>query len=169
MNNHPLLLSRVPRHRRGLSVLEVTISLLLLGVAVGGLAQLITAASAQRRTIDARQLALAEVANQAERVALWTAAETTSDRLAKLAPSEELLAAIPTARLSARLLTTGEPALNEDAQNNDAQNNDAQNSADSLRAPQRIRIEVTWDDTAGRTVSPLGLTIWKPAQQEGPP
>jgi type II secretory pathway pseudopilin PulG len=159
MNNHLLFRSRVPRHRQGLSVLEVTIALLLLGVAVSGLAQLITAASAQRRMIDARQLALVEVANQAERVALWTAAETTPDRLAKLAPSEELLAAVPTARVSARLLATGEPA----------ENADAENSAESLAAPLRIRIEVTWDDTAGRTVSPLGVTIWKPAQQEGPP
>lgn len=142
------------QHRRGLSVLEVTISLLLLGVAVSGLAQLVTAASAQRRLIDARQLALAEVANQAERVALWTAAETTPDRLATLAPSEELLAAIPTARLSATLAASGE---------------DVENSAELLAAPMRVRIEVTWDDAAGRTVSPLGITLWKPAHQERQP
>jgi hypothetical protein len=141
--------------RNGLSVLEVTMSLLLLGVAVSALAQLITAAAAQRRTIDARQLALTEVANQAEHVARWTAAETTAEKLATLAPSSELLAAVPTARLSAKLL--GKTQVDEET---------------SPTAPDtslRVRIEVTWNDAAGRVVSPLGLTIWKHPREEPQP
>jgi Tfp pilus assembly protein PilV len=146
---------RAPRRgkfRNGLSVLEVTMSLLLLGVAVSGLAQLITAAAAQRRTIDARELALAEVANQAERVALWTTAETTAEKLATLAPSQELLAVVPTARLSAKLLG---PLPAED-----------ETSASAPDTSLRVRIEVTWNDTAGREVSPLGVTIWKHPREE---
>jgi hypothetical protein len=141
--------------RNGLSVLEVTMSLLLLGVAISGLAQLITAAAAQQRTIDARQLVLAEVANQAERVAQWTAAETTADKLAALAPSPELLEAVPTARLTAKLLRT--VAADEET-----------SPGDPDRAL-RVRIEVTWNDTAGREVSPLGVTIWKHSREESQP
>lgn len=151
-------LRRSPRRgkfRNGLSVLEVTMSLLLLGVAVSGLAQLITAAAAQRRTIDARELALAEVANQAERVGLWTAAETTADKLATLVPSAELLEVVPTARLSAKLLS---PPQGDD-----------ETSASAADTPLRVRIEVTWNDTAGREVSPLGVTIWKHAREERQP
>jgi Tfp pilus assembly protein PilV len=156
MKSHrPRRASRRKCVRNGLSVLEVTMSLLLLGVAVSGLAQLITAAAAQQRTIDARQLVLAEVANQAERVALWTAAETTADKLTTLAPSPELLAAVPTARLTAKLLRT--VAADEET-----------SPGDPDRAL-RVRIEVTWNDTAGREVSPLGITIWKHSREESQP
>jgi hypothetical protein len=156
MKSHPpRRASRRQCVRNGLSVLEVTMSLLLLGVAVSGLAQLITAAAAQQRTIDARQLVLAEVANQAERVAQWTAAETTADKLATLAPSPELLEAVPTARLTAKLL--GTVAADEET-----------SPGDPDRAL-RVRIEVTWNDTAGREVSPLGVTIWKHSREESQP
>jgi Tfp pilus assembly protein PilV len=126
------------RRRHGLSVLEVTLALLVLTVAIGGLAQLLATAAAHRRTSDQRRLALQEVANQAERIALWSYDELTAEKLGGLAKGDDLAAALPAATFQATLTDEAGPP-----------------------ASKRVRLEVHWTDAAGNAQQPVGLTIWK--------
>lgn len=134
------------RTRRAISVLEMTLALMVLTVVVASLAQLLTTAAAHRRVSEQRRLAAQEVANQAERIALLTWDEAAADRLAALAPSDALLAAIPAAKLQATASDDAGPP-----------------------ASKRIRIEVHWTDAAGQPVEPVGLTVWKYARKEDAP
>ena len=124
--------------RRGLSVLEVTMALLILTFAIGGLLQILTVSAAQRRTSEKRRLALQEVANQAERVALLSWDETTDERLDRLAPSAELLVAVSSAALAVKQTEEAGPP-----------------------AAKRIRLEVSWTTADGQGVEPVGVTVWK--------
>ena len=124
--------------RRGISVLEATTALLILTFAVGGLLQILTVSAAQRRASEQRRLALQEVANQAERIALLTWDETTQERLGQLKPGTELAAAAPSATLNAKLTAD-----------------------DGSPAAKRIRIEISWLTPAGQSVEPVALTVWK--------
>jgi hypothetical protein len=126
------------RQRYAISVLEVTLALMVLTVAVTALAQLLTTAAAHRRSSEQRRIALQEVANQAERIALWAWDEVTAEKLAALQPTESLLAALPAAKLQATLAEEAGPP-----------------------ASRRVRIEVHWANSAGIEVEPAGLTIWK--------
>jgi len=127
-----------PEIRRGISVLEMTLALLVLTVAVTSLAQLLTTAAAHRRTSEQRRLAVQEVANLAERIALWSWDELTAPMLGELAPSQPLLAALPSARLQTTLAEEAGPGPSK-----------------------RVRLEVHWTTSAGQTVEPVGLTVWK--------
>ena len=124
--------------RSGLTVLEVTLALLILTVAVTTLAQLLSTAAAQRRRSEQRRLALQEVANQAESIALFSWDELTAEKLAALKPSDNLLAAAPTATITAAIADEAGPPANK-----------------------RVRIEVHWATAAGDAVEPVGLTVWK--------
>ena len=70
-------------------------ALLILSFAVGGLLQILTLAASQRRATEIRRLALEEVANQAEAIALVPWEELTAEKLAARRPTAELLAAAP--------------------------------------------------------------------------
>lgn len=137
---------RIGRRRRGISVLEVTLALLVLGVAITGLLQLIATAAAQRRVSETRRLAAQEVANQAERVALLSWDELTAERLAAVQPSELLLASVPSAKLQATVTAEAGPP-----------------------EAKRVRIEVQWTDATGQSPAPIGLTVWKHRTPEGAP
>jgi Tfp pilus assembly protein PilV len=135
---------RTYRPRRGLSVLEVTLSLLVLAVAIGGLAQLITTAAAQRRASETRRLASQEAANVAERIALLAWDELTTERLAAWKPSVELTSTVPSAKL--QLDVASEPSPPE---------------------AKRVQIDVQWTDASGQTLDPISLTVWKFQPEEG--
>jgi prepilin-type N-terminal cleavage/methylation domain-containing protein len=124
--------------RRGMTLLECTVALVILSLAMLGLVQLLAAASGQRRLTEARRMAMQEVANQAERIAAmpWDAA--APDKLTGWSPSQDLAAAIPGATCRAQATDeTGPPAA------------------------RRIRLEVGWSDPAGRSQQPVVLTVWK--------
>lgn len=131
--------------RRGISVLEVTLALMILTVSITGLVQLLATAAGQRRTSETRRLAAQEVANQAERIALLTWDELTTDRLAALRPSELLTAAVPSASLRTAVETEAGPPESK-----------------------RVRIEIQWTDPSGQTVEPIGLTIWQFHRESAP-
>jgi hypothetical protein len=124
----------------------VIIALLILGVAVTSLAKLLSAAAAQRRASEQRRLALQEVANLAERIALIPYGEVSTENLAALKPSGELLAAVPLARLTATQSPQAGPPEHK-----------------------RVRLEVLWTDAAGQPVDPVGLTLWKHPPAEATP
>jgi hypothetical protein len=128
--------SRLPP--RGISVLEVSMALLILCFAVGGLLQILTIAASQRRTTEVRRLALAEIANQAEQIALIPWGELTEGRLQSLQPSEQLLGAASNARLTVTQIAEAGPPV-----------------------AKRIHLEVQWTSPAGDPVQPVLLTVWR--------
>ena len=124
--------------RRGMTIMELLVSLVILGAAMATLVQLVTLAARQRRSLDQRRVALQEVANQAERLALLAWDETTPEKLKTWQPSADLVAALPRATCQVSVRDeSGEP-------------------------PRRcIRLEVVWTNAAGQEVEPVTLTLWK--------
>jgi Tfp pilus assembly protein PilV len=129
--------NRLPR-RKATTLLECTVALLVLSVAMMGVAQLVVTASHQRRQSVARKLALQEIANQAERVAAMSWDEAAPDKLTRWEPSADLLAPLPDA--SCRVIVEDEAGP---------------------PAARRIRLEVVWSDPAGHEQQPVGVTLWK--------
>lgn len=129
------------RFHRGATLIEVTVALVVLAAALLALAQMVTLVARQRRLTEARRIALQEVANQAERVAVMAWDEAAPDKLTAWEPSPELIAAIPLSACSVRV--TDEPGP---------------------PAARRVRLEVSWNDAAGQPVTPAGLTLWKFAE-----
>jgi hypothetical protein len=121
-------------------------ALLILSFAVGGLLQILAIAASQRRTTEVRRLALQEVANQAEHIALLPWGELTDDQLAGRKPSDELLAAAPTATLKVTQVEEAGPP-----------------------AARRIRLAVEWTTPAGDTAQPVQLTVWRHQPPEARP
>jgi Tfp pilus assembly protein PilV len=124
--------------RRGLSVLEATMSLLILSFAIGGLLEILSVAAGQRRATEVRRLALQEVANHAEQIALLPWTELTADKLAALQPSAELLAAAPSGQLAVTVADDAGPP-----------------------AARQIRLTVTWTTPSGEAARPVQLTVWR--------
>jgi hypothetical protein len=133
--------SHIPKRRRrdrgGLSVLEATAALLIVGFAITGLAQMLSLSAAQRRTSESRRLAQEEIANQAERIALLAWNETTAEKLQSQEISEGMRAFVPSAKLSLELTEEAGPPL-----------------------ARRIEIAVVWIAAEGE-VEPVRLTVWK--------
>jgi prepilin-type N-terminal cleavage/methylation domain-containing protein len=123
--------------QRGMTVVELTVSLVVLGVAMAAVVQLVALAASQRRAMAQRRIALQEIANQAERIALLPWSETAPDKLTGWQPSAELSEVLPAAQCS--IAVSEEPA-----------------------APARkIRLEVAWTNSVGQPMEPVGLSIWR--------
>jgi Tfp pilus assembly protein PilV len=121
-------------------------ALLILSFAVGGLLQILAVAASQRRTSEVRRLALQEVANQAEHIALLPWGELTDEQFAGRKPSDELLAAAPMATLTVtRSEEAGPPVA------------------------ARIYLAVQWTTPAGDVVEPVELTMWRYQPTEARP
>jgi Tfp pilus assembly protein PilV len=138
-----MIVTEIPKSRfqsrRGTTLLECTVALLVLSMAMLGLAQLLAAANSQRRLTTARSMALQELANQAERVAALPWDDTAAEKLTTWQPSTELTTAIPTATCRAAV---------------------ADEAADGIPV-RRIRLEIAWPDAAGREQQPATLTVWR--------
>src|SRR5262245_55180750 len=86
--------------QRGMTLIELAVSLLVLGVAMAALVQLVSLAARQRRATTQRRVALQEVANQSERIALLPWSETEPDKLTAWQASAELADVLPAAKCS---------------------------------------------------------------------
>jgi len=128
-----------------MTLLELIMSLMILGVALVSTVQLLATAARQRRSIHERRLALAEVANQAERIALLQWDEIVADKMTEWQPSAELADALPAARCSLRV---------------------SEKSGDAKA--RQVRIQVDWTNGAGQPVDPVGITVWKFAAENRP-
>jgi hypothetical protein len=131
--------------RRGVTILEATVALTVVTAAALALAQLVGTAGKQRRTTYARQMALLEVANQAERIALADWDAVTPELLTTWPASEELLEVLPSAKCAA--VVTDEVGQ---------------------AGGRRIRLNVSWMNAAGQEVEPVSLTIWKFREGQAP-
>src|SRR5262245_37580870 len=124
--------------QRGMTLVELSVSLVVLGVAMAALVQLVGLAASQRRAMAQRRIALQEVANQAERIALLAWSETAPDKLTSWQPSAELSEVLPAAQCT--IAVSQEPAT---------------------PSARRIRLEVAWTNSVGQPVEPVGLSVWR--------
>ena len=129
----------------GVTILETTVALTIVTAAALALAQLVGTAGKQRRTTYARQMALLEVANQAERIAVADWDSVTPEALTTWPASDELLEVLPSAKCAAVV-------------------------TDEVGPPEgrRIRLSVSWMNAAGQEVEPVSLTIWKFREGQAP-
>jgi hypothetical protein len=124
--------------RKGVTLTESLVALATAGAAAMLLAQFLFVAAKQRRADEQRRLALTEVANRLEQAAVLPWDDLTSQRLEQAPLSEAARAALPSARLTAQI------------------------TDETAEVPcRRIRVEVSWADTAGRPVTPVGISSWR--------
>jgi hypothetical protein len=119
-------------------LVEGMIALVLLVAALVTMAQLLGLAARQRRLSEQRRVALQEVANQAERLALapWDAVDP--GQLQSWQPSDQLLAVVEQPKC--RLVVSDEH---------------------DLPTARRILLTVHWTDSTGQELPPVELTAWK--------
>jgi prepilin-type N-terminal cleavage/methylation domain-containing protein len=135
---------RRARRPRGMTLTECVIALGVLSLAMVAVLQLVGASSAQRRLAEQRRVALQEVANQAERLAVASWDELAADSLTTWTPSDELAAALPDATCRVEILDLDGPL-----------------------ATRQVRLFVAWQNAAGQDVKPVELTIWRFQPEEG--
>jgi hypothetical protein len=128
-----------------MTLFELTMALFILTTAITAILQLVAFSANQRRAADERRIALAEVANQAERIALLPWDETAPKTLTNWQPSAELAAALPQAMCRIDVRDEPGPPISR-----------------------RLRLKVTWTNSAGQEVEPAAVTIWKFAAEGQP-
>lgn len=125
-------------YRRGTTLLEVTVSLLILSSVAVAFAQLLTLVSLQRRTAQRRQLATGEAANVMEQIAALSWSDLTKANVAKLKLSQAVASKLPAGKLKVDL-------------------------APLPQQPEAVRVvvEIGWQNRAGQSVQPLRLSAWR--------
>ena len=131
--------------RRGMTLLEVGVALVILAAAMAALVELLSLSARQRRLDDQRSLALVELANQVESLAVLPWDELTPEALATWRPSAELAALVPSAQCRAEV----------------------EDEAGSPSA-RRIELRIEWNNSVGQPVAPVELTLWRYAREAMP-
>ena len=124
--------------RRGMTIAELMVALFIMTTAMVAIVQLLAAAAGQRRTIEQRRVALAEVANEAELVARISWDDSSPDKLTSWQPSAELTAALPQATCAVEVTEEAGPP-----------------------AARRIRLSVAWPNSVGQIGEPIAVSLWK--------
>ena len=137
--------NRKSSDRRGMTLLEVGVALVILAAAMTALVQLLSLSARQRRLDDQRSLALVELANHAESLAMLPWNELTAENLAGWQPSAELAALLPTAECHAQI--------------------EEEPGSPSAR---RIELQIAWTNAVGEQVTPVRLTLWRFAEETAP-
>jgi Tfp pilus assembly protein PilV len=136
--------------RSGITILELTIALLLVGVVLGGLAQLLAAVASQRRESERRMAAIHEAANQMERLAVLSWSDLNSENTAPWKLSEEAADVLPSGALAIEV-------------------SDVELTGEGAALPaRRVTVEVAWQNSAGAMVAPVRLVAWRFPQEEEP-
>jgi type II secretory pathway pseudopilin PulG len=129
--------------RRGVSLIELTVAALLLGTVFAALGPVLHGIRQQREQARQRQVAVLELANQAERLALRSWEELTPERLQQIELSETARQTLRQASLRVALAEEAEPLA------------------------RRITLELSWSDPAGRAVAPLRVVVWRYPREGG--
>jgi hypothetical protein len=124
--------------RRGLSLFELIVALLVLITAMTTIVQLLGVAASQRRTIEQRRSALSEVTNQAERIALLPWEAVSAGDLKSWEFSDESKRVLPHGMATMEVEDEDEPVRGR-----------------------RIRLIVRSPNAAGQVVDLADLTVWK--------
>lgn len=132
---------RSRRRRSGLTVLELVVTLVLLGTVATCAIPPLRAVQLQRREHDRRELALQEAANLLERFTVrgWEAVDPSA--AAELTLSEEAAARLPEALLQVTVSSS-----------------DA--TTDTEPSRKAITVELSWKNAAGQQVQPVRLTTF---------
>lgn len=131
--------------RRGMTLLEVGVALVILAAAMAALVELLSLSARQRRLDDQRSLALVELANHAETLAVLPWEELTPETLATWQPSADFAALLPSAECDARVEEEAGPP-----------------------PARRIELRIAWTNSVGEQVTPVQLTLWRYAQEAAP-
>jgi Tfp pilus assembly protein PilV len=135
--------------RRGITILELTIAILVAGIVLGGIAQLLATVAAQRRESERRLAAIHEAANQMERLAALSWGELTPEGTGGWELTGEAAAALPDGTLSVDL-------------------SEVETGGDNALPARRVAVEVAWRNSAGTTVEPVRLVAWRFPEEAGP-
>ena len=130
--------------RRGTTLVEVSLALCLLAVAIAAAAQMLAVCARQRKSADRQFAAQIEASNIAERIATMSYSDVGPETLATMTLSPETQSALAGGELALECTNVAAPDLPH----------------------KRIAIEVAWSTrTEGRRA--VHLTTWKygPAQQ----
>jgi Tfp pilus assembly protein PilV len=129
--------SKSHRPRRAFTMVEVTLSVFLLVVAMTATVQILGAVATQRRAAERRQWAIQEVANLMEHLTSEPWDRVTADSALGLTLSEEIRRKLP------------EPELTVDVAETDRE----------LRE-KRLAIRLRWRNRSGTWEAPVRLTAW---------
>lgn len=124
--------------RRGMSLMEVTVAGVLLGVLLAVCLQMLAAMAGHRRALEERQTAIVEASNVIERLsaAPWDA--LVQEEVAAIDLSDWAKGALPEGRLDVEVTPSG----------------------DSPEA-RRIVVAVHWRDASGNAARPVRLVAWR--------
>ncbi|HJN10299.1 MAG: hypothetical protein QGG09_15160 [Pirellulaceae bacterium] len=126
------------RRRNGSMLLEVSLAVMLLSVALMAVAQLLAVAARQRHEARWRTVAIHEVANVTEQMMALPWDETTTERISGTALDPSTEALLPSARLQIEVTDVMDP-----------------------RQAKRVRVSLAYRNTAGLPVEPITLVAWK--------
>ena len=128
----------ITRSRNGSMLLEVSLAIMLLSVALVAVAQLLAVAARQRHETRWRTVATREVANVTEQVMTLAWRDLTAEPLPAVAMHPATAAMLPDARLTIEVDDVAVP-----------------------RPAKRIRVSLAYRNTAGLPVEPISLVAWK--------
>jgi len=131
--------------RRGMTLLEATVALFIVSAVVLAILQLVSVTGNQRRSLEVRRMALQEVANEAERIAVMPWEQSSPDELNHWEPAEDLLAVSPRAKCS--VTVSEEPGS---------------------PLARRIRLSIAQTSAASEPIELAALTVWKFAPGNAP-
>ncbi len=124
--------------RNGSMLLEVSLAIMVLLVALVAVAQLLAVAARQSHEMRWRTVATQEVANVMEQLMALPWDETTTERFSATALHPTTQTLLPDARLQVEVTDVMDP-----------------------RAAKRIRVSLAYRNTAGLLVEPITLVAWK--------
>jgi prepilin-type N-terminal cleavage/methylation domain-containing protein len=131
--------------RRGMTLLEVGVALVILAAAMATLVQLVGVSTRQRRANDQRSAALQEIANEAERLATIPWNDLAPEELTTWQPSAVLTSVLPAAECRVTVTEESGPPH-----------------------ARRLELRVAWKNAVGDQVAPVELTLWRYAPEDQP-
>jgi hypothetical protein len=130
---------RAPRGRRGSLLVEVAMATVLLMIAMALTVKVLTLLGHERRSVERRQQALAEVANLMERVTAYPFEQVTPELARRITLSSAALAALPDPELALEVSDC---------------------PPEQGRTARRIAIRLRWRGRSGTWEAPVRLTSW---------
>jgi hypothetical protein len=134
---------RHKKARRGSLLLETTVAIVILAVAIVAVAHTMAVLSVQRQSAERQTLAMQEAANLMERIYVLPVDEITTEKVATLKLPAACRQRLPGAKLGV-----------------------AVESLDQDPPAKRISIEIEWTGHGGVRSRPIRVTAWKHAKKE---
>ncbi len=97
------------RRRRGVTIAESSMALLVVGLCASLIGELAWTAASQRRAVERRMVASQEIANLGDELRQWPWEDLTAERTARLQLSPLASATLPEAALSVSIVEETEP------------------------------------------------------------